>query len=261
MYHDLHDPDPSQRYKISGGSPAGCFDSTGSKQCVVGTAGSPDGINNWTHVTKLAFPHPWRPDCHTKLFYDYRTTEYRMTTRDYTRSSGRDISITVSGGSSSGKHWPANWTLLYPNQYPPTTSAGSCTKLKQMPGQTAEDACGLHCHNVDNCAYFFVYTSGRDMGNCCPKTAVLPGKVETPACPAPKCNSGALLCLLSFQLEFKEQQPVFSRILQDGWQPPSTAGSGTIEIPKQSIRLELTYNCRNRGDSPSALLSNYIPLL
>ena len=46
----------------------------GAENCVVGTAGSPDGINNWTAVTPLVFPKPWRPDCHTNLFYDPPTS-------------------------------------------------------------------------------------------------------------------------------------------------------------------------------------------
>ena len=55
VYHDLHEPDPALRYKISGGSPAGCYSDDGNEDCVVGTAGSPDGINNWTAVEQLPF--------------------------------------------------------------------------------------------------------------------------------------------------------------------------------------------------------------
>ena len=154
IYHDLHESNPALRYKISGGSPAGCYrcaaeprvppcplytpwpasaartaaqclyrrraplselrldgavlgagaagagaaadygpcpfalpwccpapwprgpviSADGAENCVVGTAGSPDGINNWTAVTPLVFPKPWRPDCHTNLFYDPPTS-------------------------------------------------------------------------------------------------------------------------------------------------------------------------------------------
>eukprot|EP00038_Savillea_parva_P016737 m.17866 g.17866 ORF g.17866 m.17866 type:complete len:521 (-) comp3542_c0_seq1:152-1714(-) len=124
IYHDLHDPDPTQRYKISGGSPAGCFSDDGSTDCVTATAGSPDGIHNWTRVSPLTFAPPWRPDCHTNLFYDDRHSEYRMTTRDYTSSTGRDIAITTSsigrgrdggavgsvGSAPSGVDMFGNWS-------------------------------------------------------------------------------------------------------------------------------------------------------
>ena len=75
MYRDLHETNPALRYKISGGSPAGCYSDDGDTDCVVGTAGSPDGINNWTDVKALGFPKPWRPDCHTNLFYDEPTKQ------------------------------------------------------------------------------------------------------------------------------------------------------------------------------------------
>jgi hypothetical protein len=48
IYHDHHEVDPDKRFKISGGSPAGCYNVDGSSTCVVGTAASPDGISNWT---------------------------------------------------------------------------------------------------------------------------------------------------------------------------------------------------------------------
>ena len=63
IYHDLHETNPALRYKISGGSPAGCYSADGSSDCVVGTAGSPNGISNWTDVKPLACPKSWRPDC------------------------------------------------------------------------------------------------------------------------------------------------------------------------------------------------------
>ena len=69
VYRDLHEPNPALRYKISGGSPAGCYSDDGASDCAVATAGSPDGINSWSEVKPLRFPKPWRPDCHTNLFY------------------------------------------------------------------------------------------------------------------------------------------------------------------------------------------------
>ena len=54
IYHDLHETDPSRRYKISGGAPGGCYDDDGDSGCEVGTAGSPDGINHWTDVQVCA---------------------------------------------------------------------------------------------------------------------------------------------------------------------------------------------------------------
>jgi hypothetical protein len=190
ILHDLHDPDPSQRYKISGGAPAGCYSDDGSTNCVVATAGSPDGINNWTRVAPLAFAPPWRPDCHTNVVYDTRNAEYRMTTRDYTATSGRDIAIAVSGGGGGGgggeRHWTGNWSLLHSNTYPPSTEASGhgCARLTLGPHDDAVTTCGAHCRSVNDCAFFWVYTAGADRGTCCPKAAVLPGKLMPPACPS-----------------------------------------------------------------------------
>ena len=50
IYRDLHEPEPALRYKISGGAPGGCYSADGNTGCVVGTAGSPDGITRWTDV-------------------------------------------------------------------------------------------------------------------------------------------------------------------------------------------------------------------
>lgn len=66
----MYDKNASLRYKISGGAPAGCYDAGGDTGCLVGTAGSPDGISNWSDVLPLGFQAPWRPDCHTNLFFD-----------------------------------------------------------------------------------------------------------------------------------------------------------------------------------------------
>ena len=107
MYKDHHEVDPSKRYKLAGGSPAGCYSSDGSGDCAVATAASPDGINDWKVIQKLAFSKPWRPDCHTNLFYDTVLGEYLMTTRDMTKS-GRSIGLGASttGGSFEFKQPP-----------------------------------------------------------------------------------------------------------------------------------------------------------
>ena len=96
IFRDLHEKDPNKRYKISGGSPGGCYSADGSTNCIVGTASSPDGINDWTDVKSLNFPKPWRPDCHTNVVFDQRKSVYLMTTRDYINPSGRDIAIAQS---------------------------------------------------------------------------------------------------------------------------------------------------------------------
>ena len=101
VYHDTHEPNASLRYKIAGGSPAGCYSDDGASDCAVATAGSPDGINHWSNVEPLRFSRPWRPDCHTNLFFDTRKDAYVMTTRDFTKT-GRDIAITVSGKNAFG---------------------------------------------------------------------------------------------------------------------------------------------------------------
>ena len=106
MYRDLHEKDPKLRYKISGGSPGGCYNSDGSRDCVVGTAGSPDGIGEWGDVRTLGFPSPWRPDCHTNIIYDDTLGQYLMTTRDYQNPQGREISIARTG---KRKEWMSEW--------------------------------------------------------------------------------------------------------------------------------------------------------
>lgn len=110
----------------------------GSKDCVVGTAGSPDGIHNWSDVKSLGFPRPWRPDCHTNLFFDEPTSQYLMTTRDYVNPAGREISIAHSGGGGGGndgggKHWLGNWSLYSSNEYPLSTAAGKMAKVSVSP--------------------------------------------------------------------------------------------------------------------------------
>lgn len=157
VYHDTHEPNASLRYKISGGSPAGCYSDNGAADCSVATAGSPDGINHWSNVEPLRFAHPWRPDCHTNLFFDERKDAYLMTTRDYTNPTGRDISISMSGTGVSGagaKHYTGNWSLVMMNQYPPTAEAAPCEHMKGHPsGAGAVEDCGEVCRGTDNCAY------------------------------------------------------------------------------------------------------------
>lgn len=195
MYHDLHEPQPALRYKISGGSPAGCYDHTGSSDCVVGTAGSPDGIHNWTSVTALRFPRPWRPDCHTNLFFDEPTGRYIMTTRDYLRDVGRTISLAESGGASgggSGKYWKGNWTKMYTNESPSkSTPAGDPVTLPLSPNDTFVSRCGQHCRDTANCTFFETYTSvyTKGEGQCLGKATASAAPVPN-ACKPPACESG-----------------------------------------------------------------------
>ena len=235
VYRDLHEPNPALRYKISGGSPAGCYSDNGAENCAVATAGSPDGINSWSEVKPLRFPKPWRPDCHTNLFYgalplrhdtsppaqdplpshkicawacgalfgpcllltprrcaDNVSSQYYMTTRNYEKP-GREISISHSGGatSSNDKHWTGGWKLLENNSYPLTTDAGSSITVRPSAGQSIVEACGERCRTTANCAYFFVYTSGRSKGHCFPKASVDGSKSSAAACTPSKggCES------------------------------------------------------------------------
>lgn len=181
IYRDLHEPNPARRYKIAGGSPAGCYSDAGNSNCVVGTAASPDGISKWTDVEALGFPAPWRPDCHTNLFYDELKEVYRLTSRDYVKPSGRDIAISTSGKGSPAKHWTGNWTLKHKNEFPPASPAGKVTMVKVDPKHAAS-ACGKVCRKTDDCAFFWVYTAGKDAGKCFPKSAVESGPMVKPAC-------------------------------------------------------------------------------
>ena len=47
----------------------------------------------------------------------------------------------------------------------------------------------LKCRATADCAFFFVYTTGRSAGHCFPKSAVLPGKPAAPSCKPPHCHS------------------------------------------------------------------------
>jgi hypothetical protein len=186
VFHDAHEPDPALRYKIAGGSPAGCYGDDGASDCAVATAGSPDGIGRWSDVDPLRFAKPWRPDCHTNLFYDARRGGYLMTTRDFTEPSGRDISIAASGQGSAGggpTHFGGNWSLVMAGKYPPTEAAAPCERVEGKPaGAAAAAACGRVCRATDGCAFFWVYTEGSHAGGCCPKRAVEPGPPRPPSC-------------------------------------------------------------------------------
>lgn len=177
VYRDPMESDPQKLYKISGGSPGGCYSEDGSSDCLVATAASPDGINNWTDVTPLVFPKPWRPDCHTNIVYDNIGSRYLMTTRDYIDE--RMIAISASG--STPKRWKGNWSLLYSNEYPPAQEAAPCLHLPADVDPVKE--CGSRCRLTDNCAFFWVYTAGNLKGDCFLKSAILPGSLMKPACP------------------------------------------------------------------------------
>lgn len=150
VYYDLHEQDPGKRYKISGGSPAGCFSSDGNSDCAVATAASPDGIHNWTDVSALDFAKPWRPDCHTNLFYDGVTEQYLMTTRDYQDPNGRLISISHSGAAPPNY---TSWTVNATGEYPPTVAIGG---VHHLAVKGAVDDCGRLCLGTPGCAFFWV---------------------------------------------------------------------------------------------------------
>ena len=211
LYRDEHEADAAKRFKISGGSPAGCYSDDGASNCVVGVAASPDGIGNWTDVAALNFAKPWRPDCHTNLFYDpapisaepaVQRGAYIMTTRDFTAASGRDVAIAFSGAGAAPPAY-LNWTEMYAGEYPPSAALQRCSKFlpsawggagKSAANDTRAahvdapydedpyDKCGEACRAAPGCAYFWAYGSGKDAGVCCLKSAVLPGALQKPAC-------------------------------------------------------------------------------
>ena len=190
MYRDLHETDPKLRYKISGGAPAGCYDATGNKDCKVATAGSPDGISRWTDVQPLTFKPPWRPDCHTNLFWDEPLQQYLMTTRSYEDPEGRDISIARTSKGGPNATLPpvfkknGTWSLRNSGVYPPTAQDSGCAEGD--PGSPspvqAVQACGAKCLASADCRFFWVYTKGEAAGKCCLKTAIEPGPLKKPGC-------------------------------------------------------------------------------
>ena len=154
ILHDVHDRDPSRRFKISGGAPAGCYSPDGQGDCVIGTAASPDGIQNWTDVAKLDFPPPWRPDCHTNIFYDQRLGQYIMTTRDRISTPAhpnreRVVSISRSGASAATQRF-GNWSAVMSGRFPGTSDAGPCVHLSAADPVTE---CGQHCRSLPGCRY------------------------------------------------------------------------------------------------------------
>jgi len=103
VYRDEH-ADPAERYKASGGVmcpiKGGC-PSGHCAGCIHGVASSPDGFT-WDNGKAINWPKPQRYDCHTNLFFDTSQDQYVVTTRDFTRSSGRDIAIARSKGAAFG---------------------------------------------------------------------------------------------------------------------------------------------------------------
>jgi hypothetical protein len=199
IYRDTHEPNPRLRYKISGGAPAGCYSADGAEDCVIGTAGSPDGIGDWGDVRALDFAPPWRPDCHTNVIYDAPLGAYLMTTRNYVEPGpGRVISIarTSDGPPPAVFRKNGTWKLLDTGKFPPTTEGASCTRPPRSfisgtaaaaaaAAAAASDpvgACAKQCLSTQSCRYFWVYTAGKDKGTCCLKTGVLSGPDKTPAC-------------------------------------------------------------------------------
>lgn len=219
IYRDLHEKNASLRYKVSGGAPAGCFDDSGDRDCVVGTAGSPDGISRWSDVEPLGFAAPWRPDCHTNLFYDEPLGHYLMTTRSYEEPDGRLISMSRTGGHNRSVFVKnGSWALLYENEYPPTVEALPCFN-NTATGAVAADYCAQACFKTPSCRYFWAYTSGRLAGDCCLKASVHPGALKKPSCPTCGGEFGAM-----------DGKDVFINATEfDSWTPPVITMNGTAE--------------------------------
>ena len=68
---------------------------------------------------------------------------------------------------------------------------GSSITVRPSAGQSIVEACGERCRTTANCAYFFVYTSGRSKGHCFPKASVDGSKSSAAACTPSKggCES------------------------------------------------------------------------
>ena len=88
VFKDAHETNPALRYKIAGGSPAGCYSASGATDCVVGGR-FPGRAARLEGDPDAGFPRPLRPDCHTNAFWDETTGQYLMTTRATTWTSRR----------------------------------------------------------------------------------------------------------------------------------------------------------------------------
>jgi hypothetical protein len=239
MYRDPHEKDASRRMKISGGAPAGCYSANGADGCVIGTAASPDGISNWTDVTKLDFPPPWRPDCHTNVFYDERLREYVMTTRDRISTPAhpnreRVISISRSGAAARTPLY-GNWTSIMTGKFPGTSDAGPCVHLN---GAEPVAECGQHCRSLPGCRFFWVYTRGSDEpGMCCPKLAV-----TDPTPITPRHGNGTFY---KMELAWKESRGIRYCGGGSGWYRFNSSSGGPFGEGCGAINCTATAGCPN----------------
>ena len=218
IYRDLHEKDPALRYKISGGAPAGCYNDDGSKDCLIGTAGSPDGVSDWTDARALGFPNPWRPDCHTNIIYDEPLGKYLLTTRNYELPQGREISIARTGRSDIFKK-NGTYTLMYNGEYPNTMVDRPCF----VPSSGATDpvgACGSECISEPKCRYFWVYSKSSKKGLCCLKTGLAPGNISKPKCT--ECGG-------QFYSMDGSLVPNNASLGFDTWTPPALTMRGTAQ--------------------------------
>ena len=136
----------------------------------------------------LGFAAPWRPDCHTNLFYDAPLRQYIMTTRSYADPNGRLISIARTNASRRGRDVfvkNGSWSDLYHNEYPPAAAVPGGSGCFTLPdGSRTAAGCAAACDKTPSCRYFWTYTGGKKGGTCCMKTAIRPGPLEKPACPS-----------------------------------------------------------------------------
>ena len=218
IYRDLHEPNPALRYKISGGSPAGCYSDDGSRNCIVGTAGSPDGIGGWGDVSVLGFPAPWQADCHTNIIWDNTLGKYLMTTRDYEPPQGREIGIARTGHPDVFRK-NGTRTLMYSGEYPVALDDRTCF----TPSGGLDDpvgACSHECLLSEKCRYFWVYTKASQKGICCLKTAVVPGPMGKPNHPE---------CAGEFYSMGGKFVPSQEKLGFDTWLPPVRTMRGTAQ--------------------------------
>jgi hypothetical protein len=89
VYRDIHEPDPSRRFKCFGDGCAGEDKSPG-------TAVSKNGLV-WTEQKELGFPSPQRYDCHNQMLWVPKKDAYIATTRNgFDGAIGRAIGIAES---------------------------------------------------------------------------------------------------------------------------------------------------------------------